>query len=590
MNKLTRQLLITAALAAITISHAFAQATASTYTGPDNGNWNDPTNWSPPVVPNNLGPVTFDVTIDNKTVNLDIDTTISSLTTPGDAPFLFSTDHNLTSSTTDMVGFGDYEFTADTKDVKADLGSLKAFSGTRLDETAFFLAAIAGPGRTATIQFKGANVVTNNGGVGFQGDGTARIVDENGLDAFRNFIHNEPLGFFQVGPGGGHYTIANSITNEGNLFVGDGGTLTLAQDLTQVGDLRDPNDQQGGFIQEISSDASAPARFILNGVLTNYDAATKTLHSGRYNLEATTPGICTIQVFGGAPLDIVNNDASILLAGTNSAILDKNGADALRNLAVAYRFRIVGHDFTTAGSFTTSNSNFGTMTTRGDSHFTVSGDLNVMGGHLEVSPLGLVAGGHVNNSELKVNGNLTIADAAITHFEVFGPKATGVATVAGNAALAGTLEIFVITKAIVSADGETPQDAPILSGGSLTVLTAQKITGSFSNVASGGRVTAYAITDFNDPLGTFNGVINGSFKATYDNNSLVISDFQPHASMLNISTRLKVETGDNVGIGGFIVRGMGPKKVMVRGIGPSLTARGVPGALQDPSIGVARLD
>ncbi len=40
--------------------------------------------------------------------------------------------------------------------------------------------------------------------------------------------------------------------------------------------------------------------------------------------------------------------------------------------------------------------------------------------------------------------------------------------------------------------------------------------------------------------------------------------------LANISTRLKVETGENVLIGGFIVTGTQPKKVIIRGIGPSL--------------------
>jgi hypothetical protein len=51
---------------------------------------------------------------------------------------------------------------------------------------------------------------------------------------------------------------------------------------------------------------------------------------------------------------------------------------------------------------------------------------------------------------------------------------------------------------------------------------------------------------------------------------------------INISTRLNVGTGDNVMIGGFIIRGNEPKKVIIRGIGPSLTAFGVQGALADP--------
>jgi hypothetical protein len=43
----------------------------------------------------------------------------------------------------------------------------------------------------------------------------------------------------------------------------------------------------------------------------------------------------------------------------------------------------------------------------------------------------------------------------------------------------------------------------------------------------------------------------------------------------NISTRLRVETGDNVLIGGFIITGTEAKKMMVRAIGPSLPLIGV---------------
>ena len=53
------------------------------------------------------------------------------------------------------------------------------------------------------------------------------------------------------------------------------------------------------------------------------------------------------------------------------------------------------------------------------------------------------------------------------------------------------------------------------------------------------------------------------------------------STAINISTRMKVETGDNVLIGGFIVYGTGQKKVIVRAIGPSLP---VAGALNDPTL------
>jgi hypothetical protein len=53
---------------------------------------------------------------------------------------------------------------------------------------------------------------------------------------------------------------------------------------------------------------------------------------------------------------------------------------------------------------------------------------------------------------------------------------------------------------------------------------------------------------------------------------------------LNISTRLRVDTGDNVMIGGFIITGTVPKPIVLRGMGPSLANAGIPAAsvLNDP--------
>ncbi len=52
---------------------------------------------------------------------------------------------------------------------------------------------------------------------------------------------------------------------------------------------------------------------------------------------------------------------------------------------------------------------------------------------------------------------------------------------------------------------------------------------------------------------------------------------------MNIATRLPVQTGDNVLIGGFIVTGTQPKKVIILGIGPSLS-QFFSGALSDPTL------
>ncbi len=56
----------------------------------------------------------------------------------------------------------------------------------------------------------------------------------------------------------------------------------------------------------------------------------------------------------------------------------------------------------------------------------------------------------------------------------------------------------------------------------------------------------------------------------------------PASQPLNLSTRMFVQSGDNAGIGGFIISGSAPKHVLVRVIGPSLTQFGVANALADP--------
>jgi len=53
------------------------------------------------------------------------------------------------------------------------------------------------------------------------------------------------------------------------------------------------------------------------------------------------------------------------------------------------------------------------------------------------------------------------------------------------------------------------------------------------------------------------------------------------AQLLNISSRLRVEAGDNTLIGGFIVTGTEAKKVVVRALGPSTQ---VPGFVADPTL------
>jgi cyclophilin family peptidyl-prolyl cis-trans isomerase len=61
-------------------------------------------------------------------------------------------------------------------------------------------------------------------------------------------------------------------------------------------------------------------------------------------------------------------------------------------------------------------------------------------------------------------------------------------------------------------------------------------------------------------------------------------DSGPGSTLLNIATRGRVDIEPNVLIGGFFLGGTESKRVLVRAIGPSLAASGVPDPLADPTL------
>jgi len=57
-----------------------------------------------------------------------------------------------------------------------------------------------------------------------------------------------------------------------------------------------------------------------------------------------------------------------------------------------------------------------------------------------------------------------------------------------------------------------------------------------------------------------------------------------NSTLVNFSSRGMVGTGDNVMIGGVIVAGVAPQKVIIRALGPDLADSGVAGPLADPTL------
>jgi len=105
---------------------------------------------------------------------------------------------------------------------------------------------------------------------------------------------------------------------------------------------------------------------------------------------------------------------------------------------------------------------------------------------------------------------------------------------------------------------------------------------------SGGN---WSLTGVNLPTGT-NIYVRGRgyYPSGQHNGSQSITEsvrnvfFAAPGTLGNISTRVRVLSGDNVLIGGMIATGTAAKRVIIRAIGPSLTGFGVPRALENPTL------
>jgi uncharacterized repeat protein (TIGR03803 family) len=132
-----------------------------------------------------------------------------------------------------------------------------------------------------------------------------------------------------------------------------------------------------------------------------------------------------------------------------------------------------------------------------------------------------------------------------------------------------------------STDGNiygTTQTGGIPNVGTLFKIdpAGQVTTHIFDGAATGGS-----------PSQVFEGENQNLYGATgtggaFSHGTIFRLNMDPPRNLLNISTRLQVLTSDKVLIGGFIITGTDPKKIIIRGIGPSLS--GVGAVPQNPTL------
>ena len=172
-----------------------------------------------------------------------------------------------------------------------------------------------------------------------------------------------------------------------------------------------------------------------------------------------------------------------------------------------------------------------------------------------------------------IGGFIVLGDAPKRlMIRAIGPSLSGVGVT--NALSNPTLELHDGTGALVASNDNwqyAPNKRDIMSSGlAPTDPNESAILTTLSATSSGSAYTAV--------MRSVSGTSGIGLVEVYD------LDSGPGSSLLNISTRGNVQTGDNVMIGGFIVAGNGSQRVLVRAIGPSLGAFGVADPLADPTL------
>jgi len=90
------------------------------------------------------------------------------------------------------------------------------------------------------------------------------------------------------------------------------------------------------------------------------------------------------------------------------------------------------------------------------------------------------------------------------------------------------------------------------------------------------------------PPGAYTAIASGAGGTTGVTVVAVYEVDHPERPLVNLSTRARVQTGEDVMIGGLVIQGSTPRTVAIVATGPSLAAHGVTGVLANPTLSLVR--
>ena len=443
----------------------------------------------------------------------------------------------------------------------------------------------------------GSGTFTTNGGTAFQAFGGQTQFYGNSSAGNGTFITNGGKAYDAAG---GLIEFAENSTAGNASFTTNGGEVSGAR-FGLMEFRHNSSAGNGTFVVNgaMVGDASPGAILFFytstagNAKLAAYGGADGGDGGSIFFSENSTGGTAQVQVFGNGNLDISGHT----VPGVTIGSIDGDGY-----VRLGARTLTVGNtdlDMTFLGVLQDGGSRGGTggsLTKIGNGMLTVSGANTYTGqttidagklvvdgsilsaatvnnggtlggsgttGNVTANSGGVVAPG--GSQTLHINGNYAQNAGGVLKIEVAGAdlSASGRLDITGSATVDGTLEVRFVN-GFLPASGQVIK---VLNGGGA-------LSGSFAQIIFPDLRAGF---QFQPEF------VNGTYQITALNDGVAATGF------LNISTRMRVGTGDNALIGGFIVNpstGSGPtgasKRVIIRAIGPSLAS--LPSRLADPTL------
>jgi hypothetical protein len=386
------------------------------------------------------------------------------------------------------------------------------------------------------------------------------------------------------GPGGSG-GVLKDITNTGSVVIGDQEAITLAGTFTNNGSVTVNSAGNGATLRFVDGTTLAGTGTVtLSNNGSNYLMASNGSEAltiapgatiqgagnispgfsgGSNMLRITNQGLVHANISGAALViraEAFNNTPFTntgTLRASNGATLFFSGSSTLTNNGGTLDV-LTGSTISAGGGITLLQTSGTIDLNGGDMNFPLGVDLN--GGQLigngtftgSVRNNGGTLGPGHSPGKIVITGNYTQGASGVLNMEI-GGKTPGTQydqlQVSGTATLGGTLNVSLI-------NGFRPAVGDVFQ-----LIAPSSFSGAFATVNTTG----------------FTGQVN------YSAGSTTITVLTVPDIPLNIATRVRVNPDPNQLIGGFIITGTEPKKVIIRAIGPSLSSL-FPGVLADPTM------